>query len=82
MVPPAARAAGARGFWGWGGDTQASSGNGGSYAKAKSGGNSCGAGRLVVGRSGTLSDVRGLPVATDSWDAVERLDVATWDYAR
>jgi hypothetical protein len=38
--------------------------------------------QALAARKESLPDARGLPVATSSWDCVEKVDIATWDLAR
>ena len=38
--------------------------------------------QALASRKESLPDARGIPVATSSWDCVEKLDIATWDLAR
>jgi hypothetical protein len=36
----------------------------------------------LVERQASLPDVRGIPVATSNWKALEKLDLGIWEYAR
>jgi len=38
--------------------------------------------QALASRKESLPDARGIPVATSSWECVEKLDIATWDLAR